>query len=378
MTRVLLVTNDFPPRQGGIQSFVHGMATRLPTEHLVVYSSTSPGAAAFDRDQPFPVVRDRTSMLLPTPRVARRAASIAREHDCDAVLFGAAAPLGLLAEGLKRRTGIRQAVAITHGHEVGWAKLPVARGLLHRIAEHTDIVTYLTDYTRHRLAPVVGKVTDLRQLTFGIDIDEFSPEVDGEGMRRRHGLGDAPVVVCVSRLVPRKGQDSLIDAFGVVRRAVPDARLLLVGGGPYEKHLRARIAARGLDDVVVVTGSVPRDELANYYAAGDVFAMPCRTRRRGLDVEGLGVVYLEASATGLPVIAGDSGGAPEAVRDGETGYVVPGGDTETLSKRLVELLTDDDLAARLGKTGRDWMCTRWTWPHLADRLAQMLTPPSDR
>lgn len=374
MTRVLLVTNDFPPRQGGIQSFVYGMASRLPVSDLVVYSSTSPGAAEFDRQQDFTVVRDHASMLLPLPRVAKRAAEIAQRHRSEAVLFGAAAPLGLLAAGLKQRTSIRRAVAITHGHEIGWAKLPVARGLLRRIAKHTDIVTYLTDYTLDRIKPALGGLTSLQQLTFGIDIDEFSPRVDGTGIRRRHGLGNAPVVVCVSRLVPRKGQDLLIDTFGTVRRAVPDARLLLVGGGPYEKNLRQRIADRGLNDAVVITGPVPGAELPAHYAAGDVFAMPCRTRRGGLDVEGLGVVYLEASATGLPVIAGDSGGAPAAVRDGETGYVVSGRDPQMLASRLIELLQDPDAAAKLGEAGREWMRDRWTWPHLAQRLATMLAP----
>ena len=374
MTRVLLVTNDFPPRQGGIQSFVYGMAARLPVEHLVVYSSTSPGAETFDREQDFPVVRDRTSMLLPVPRVAQRAAAIANEHRCDAVLFGAAAPLGLLATGLKQRTSIRRAVAITHGHEIGWARIPVARTLLRRIARGTDVVTYLTDYTKVRLEPAIGRLTALRQLTFGIDTVEFSPKVDGDAIRRRHGLGDAPVVVCVSRLVPRKGQDLLIDVFGAVRRAVPDARLLLVGGGPYEGRLRKRISASGLADAVVITGSVPGDELPAHYAAGTVFAMPCRTRRGGLDVEGLGVVYLEASATGLPVIAGDSGGAPSAVIDGETGYVVSGRDPDLLAARLVELLSDPVKAGALGEAGRAWMEREWTWPHLADNLADMLKP----
>ncbi|GAA4924741.1 phosphatidylinositol alpha-1,6-mannosyltransferase [Stackebrandtia albiflava] len=375
MTRVLLVTNDFPPRQGGIQSFVHGMAERLPVEHLVVYCSTSEGAAGFDARQPFPVVRERTGMLLPTPGVARRAAEIARRHDCDAVLFGAAAPLGLLAAGLKRRTGIRRAVAITHGHEVGWAMLPGARALLRRIATHNDVVTYLTDYTRRRLAPAIGGLTALEQLTFGIDVERFHPGVDGEPVRSRHGLGDAPVVVCVSRLVPRKGQDTLIDAFPRVRERVPDARLLLVGGGPYESALRRRIAATGQTDAVTITGAVPQEELPAHYAAGDVFAMPCRTRRAGMDVEGLGVVYLEASATGLPVIAGDSGGAPAAVRDGHTGHVVPGGDAATLADRLTALLTDPEAAAGMGRAGREWMCEAWTWPTLAERLRTMLTPP---
>nr|WP_083787393.1 glycosyltransferase family 4 protein [Stackebrandtia nassauensis] len=350
------------------------MATRLPVEHLVVYCSTSPGAAAFDAEQPFPVVRARTSMLLPTPGAARAAARVAVEHDCDAVWFGAAAPLGLLAAGLKRRTAIRRAVALTHGHEVGWAKLPVARTALRRIARGCDVVTYLAEYSRARLAPAIDALTSLEQLTFGVDTGEFSPTVDRAAIRRRFGLGDRPVIGCVSRLVPRKGQDSLVEALPLVRERVPDAALLLVGGGPYEKALRRRIAAAGMGDHVVLTGPVPGSELPACYAAMDVFAMPCRTRRRGLDVEGLGVVYLEAAATGLPVIAGDSGGAPDTVRHGETGFVVDGRDIPALADRLSTVLGDRELAARMGAAGRDWMCRAWTWPTVAERLAKLLSP----
>ncbi|GAB3811613.1 hypothetical protein GCM10027605_51960 [Micromonospora zhanjiangensis] len=248
--------------------------------------------------------------------MARRAAELARAYDCDTVWFGAAAPLGLLARGLRRRAGIGRAVALTHGHEVGWAALPGARTLLRRIARDSDVVTYLGEYTRTRLARAVDGLTDLRRLAPGVDVEAYHPGVDGAPVRARHGLADRPVVVCVSRLVPRKGQDALIRALPAIRRRVPDAALLIVGGGPYRPALEKLARRVGVDRDVVFTGSVPAAELPMHYAAGDVYAMPCRTRNRGLDVEGLGIVYLEASATGLPVVAGDSGGAPDAVREG--------------------------------------------------------------
>ncbi|MGH8878777.1 MAG: glycosyltransferase family 4 protein, partial [Stackebrandtia sp.] len=210
------------------------------------------------------------------------------------------------------------------------------------------------------------------QLTFGVDTRRFSPAVDGSGIRRRYGLSDRPVIVCVSRLVPRKGQDSLIAALPQVRRRVPDAALLLVGSGGHETALRRRIAASGMDSHVVITGAVPSQDLPACYAAADVFAMPCRTRRHGLDVEGLGVVYLEAAATGLPVVAGDSGGAPDTVRHNETGYVVNGENGVELADRLSSLLADRDLAARMGAAGRAWMCRDWTWQRVADRLTAFL------
>jgi phosphatidylinositol alpha-1,6-mannosyltransferase len=372
MTRTLLVTNDFPPRRGGIQSFVHALAVRQPAGSVVVYASKWRGWAAFDAAQPFPVIREDTSVLLPTPAVARRAAAVAREHGCDTVWFGAAAPLGLLAGGLRGRAGIARAVALTHGHEVGWAALPGARSALRRIGRDVDVVTYLGDYQRVRLERVLRGRTELRRLAPGVDTEAFHPGVDGTVVRKAHGLSDRPVIVCVSRLVPRKGQDALIRALPGVRRRVPDAALLLVGGGPYKQKLVALARSTGVAEHVVFAGSAPHDELPAHYAAGDVYAMPCRTRRAGLDVEGLGIVYLEASATGLPVVAGDSGGAPDAVREGETGYVVGGRDLDALTDRLALLLTDRTLAARLGSTGRRWTVDEWGWDHQAARLRDLL------
>ncbi|MFG2055749.1 glycosyltransferase family 4 protein [Micromonospora sp. NPDC048930] len=372
MSRTLLITNDFPPRPGGIQSFVHHLAVRQPAGSVVVYASSWRGAAKFDADQPFEVIRERTKVLLPTPLVARRAARLARAYDCDTVWFGAAAPLGLLAAGLRRRAGIRRAVALTHGHEVGWAALPGARSALRRIGRGVDVTTYLGEYTRVRLARVLDGVTELRRLAPGVDVDTYHPSVDGERVRLRLGLADRPVVVCVSRLVPRKGQDMLIRAMPEIRRRVPDAALLIVGGGPYRATLEKLARQTGVERDVVFTGSVPSAELPAHYAAGDVYAMPCRTRNRGLDVEGLGIVYLEASATGLPVVAGDSGGAPDAVREGETGYVVRGRDVAQLADRVATLLADRDLARQLGAAGRAWVEKEWRWETQADRMAALL------
>ncbi|BCL13036.1 glycosyltransferase family 4 protein [Micromonospora sagamiensis] len=372
MSRTLLITNDFPPRPGGIQSFVHNLALHQPAGSVVVYASTWPDAEKFDADQPFEVVRERTRVLLPTPLVARRAAALARRYDCDTVWFGAAAPLGLLAPGLRRRAGIGRVVALTHGHEVGWAALPVARTALRRIGRGADVVTYLGDYTRVRLERVLHGLTDLRRLAPGVDVEAYHPDVDGEAVRARLGLTDRPVVVCVSRLVARKGQDTLIRALPRIRRRVPDAALLVVGGGPYRGTLEKLARQTGVERDVVFTGTVPAAELPAHYAAGDVYAMPCRTRNRGLDVEGLGIVYLEASATGLPVVAGDSGGAPDAVREGETGYVVPGRDVAQLADRVATLLADRDLARQLGAAGRAWVEREWRWETQAERLAALL------
>ena len=371
MSRTLIVTNDFPPRAGGIQAFVHQLAARQPANSLIVYAPAWKGAAEFDAEQPFPVVRHPTSLMLPVPAVASRAADLARAERCDTVWFGAAAPLGLLAPGL-RDAGVERFVAQTHGHEAGWAQLPGARTVLRRIATGVDVITYLGEYTRRRLARVVGDRASLVRLPPGVDAEAFRPDVDGTGLRATLGLANRPVVVSVSRLVPRKGQDVLIRALPLIRRRVPDAALLIVSGGPDAPRLHRLAVTTGVADDVVFTGSVPWPELPRYFAAGDVFAMPCRTRRGGLDVEGLGIVYLEASATGLPVVAGDSGGAPDAVREGETGYVVNGRDVVEVADRISTLLTDRELAARMGAAGRAWVEAEWRWDDLAASMTKLL------
>ncbi|MFF4208266.1 glycosyltransferase family 4 protein [Streptomyces sp. NPDC001796] len=380
MDKTLIVTNDFPPRPGGIQAFLHNMALRLDPDRLVVYASTwkrgregAEATAAFDAEQPFTVVRDRTTMLLPTPAATRRAVGLLREHGCTSVWFGAAAPLGLMAPAL-RRAGARRLVATTHGHEAGWAQLPAARTLLRRIGESTDTITYLGEYTRSRIATALTPQAAGRmvQLPPGVDEKTFHPGSGGDEVRARLGLTDRPVVVCVSRLVPRKGQDTLIRALPHILAKEPETVLLIVGGGPYERDLRRLAQDTGVADAVLFTGAVPWSQLPAHYGAGDVFAMPCRTRRGGLDVEGLGIVYLEASATGLPVVAGDSGGAPDAVLDGETGWVVRGGSEEETADRITTLLGDPELRRRMGERGRRWVEERWRWDLLAERLRELL------
>jgi len=376
--KTLVVTNDYPPRQGGIQSFVHALACARPPDSVVVYAPAWEGAAAFDARQPFPVIRHRNSLMLPVPGVLHRAQEIVKAHGCDTVLFGAAAPLGLLAPGL-RRAGIKRCVAVTHGHEAGWAMLPGARQLLRRIGDEVDVVTYLGDYFRTRLTRALSPAAAARMIRLapGVDVTEFRPGSGGATVRERLGLAGRPLVVCVSRLVPRKGQDMLIRAWPQVRAAIGGAALLLVGGGTYRAALENLAERLRVKSSVTFAGSVPWRDLPAYYDAGDVFAMPCRTRRRGLDVEGLGIVYLEASASGLPVVAGDSGGAPDAVLRGQTGYVVDGRSAAAVAGPLIQLLSDPERAAAMGRKGRVWVEAEWRWDLVAERLAAVLSgaPP---
>jgi phosphatidylinositol alpha-1,6-mannosyltransferase len=371
--RTLIVTNDFPPRTGGIESMVLALAQRLPADQVVVHTARQPGDAAFDATLPFVVVRDRSRLMIPTPSIARRSAEIARAHGCDRVWFGAAAPLGLMAPTL-RAAGVQRTVATTHGHEIWWSSVPGARRLLHQIGERNDVLTYLGEYCRSRIArPLSPAARDrMRQLTPGVDDAAFRPGAGGAGVRARYGLGDRPVVVCVSRMVARKGQDVLVRALPLIRRQVPDAALLLVGDGPHRTKVEKLVAEHGLSGDVVLAGRVPWQDTPAYYDAGDVFAMPTRTRLFGLEPEALGICYLEAAATGKPVVVGDSGGAPDAVLDGENGFVVPGRSVEAVADRCAQLLLDRDLAARFGARGRAWVAEQWRWDDLAQRLADLL------
>lgn len=372
MRRTLLVTNDFPPRIGGIQSYVHELARRLDPDSLVVLASDYPGAVEFDADQAFAVHRHAAKTLLPTRAVTAHAAELIDRNQITAVWFGAAAPLALMTPRLRQR-GIRQAVASTHGHEIGWSMLPGPRQMLRRIGNTTDAVTFVSRYARRRIAAALGPRAALEAVSPGVDADLFRPDPAARAeIRRRYGLGSAPVVVCVSRLVARKGQDLLISAWPDVIHRHPQARLLIVGDGPYAARLRHMAAASPARAAITFTGSVPHTDLPSYYQAGDVFAMPCRTRGGGLDVEGLGIVFLEASACGLPVIAGDSGGAPETVQAEQTGLVVDGRDQAALLAAIDRLLADPGLAQRWGAAGRAWVRSQWTWQASADRLAALL------
>ncbi|TDW75726.1 glycosyltransferase family 4 protein [Kribbella pratensis] len=369
--KVLVVTNDFPPRQGGIETFVRSLCDELPD--VVVYTSREPGDTAYDATLPFPVIRDRTAMLLPTARTTQRAVGLMREYAADRVLFGAAAPLGLMGPAL-RQAGARRIVAMTHGHETWWAGLPGARQALRRIGDAADTLTTVSSWCEEQIVPALSPAAArrVRRLRPGVDTHRFAPGCGGEQVRKGLGLEGVPVVVCVSRLVRRKGQDTLIRAWPRVRRSVPGATLLLVGGGPDREYLEELASAAGIAEAVVFTGAVPWADIPPYIDAADVFAMPCRTRRFGLEPEALGIVTLEASATGKPVIVGDSGGAADTVKHGETGYLVDPHNPVAVGVRIVELLTNAQHRDALGAAGRRWVAEKWGWERSGAVLRELL------
>jgi phosphatidyl-myo-inositol dimannoside synthase len=380
MSRVLLVTNDFPPRRGGIQSYLENLVGGLVNgdqHELVVYAPKWKGDGDYDSqakqaDAPFEIIRHPTSLMIPEPSVAKRMRKLISSHDVDTVWFGAAAPLALLSP-LARDAGATRIIASTHGHEVGWSMLPLARTALRRIGNDVDVVTFISNYTRGRFAAAFGPGAALERLAPGVDTGRFQPDsVARAELRARYGLGDRPVVGCVSRLVPRKGQDMLIRALPAIRQRVSGATLVIVGGGPYREDLDRLAKSFGVAEHVVFTGAVPGDDLPAHHAMADVFAMPCRTRGSGLDVEGFGIVYLEASAMGIPVVAGNSGGAPESVVDGETGLVVDGWDVGAIAAAIADLLADPDRATTMGKAGREWVVDNCQWRTRAERLSELL------
>ncbi len=374
--RVLLITNDFPPRQGGIESYLRDFCGTLDPGSLTVLASTRVSAAetrAHDAALPYRVHRLRDRVLLPLPHVARAAARIIADEGIDVVWFGAAAPMGLVA-GACRRAGAKRIISTTHGHEVGWSMLPLSRRALRIIGDGSDVVTYISRYTRNRFAAAFGPRTAFERLPSGVDVERFRPDPEaGARIRARHGIAaDQPLIVCISRLVSRKGQDSLIASLPAVLEGLPDARLMIVGSGPYEGRLRALAYAAGVAGHVIFTGAVPYGELPDHYNAATVFAMPARTRGGGLDVEGLGIVYLEAQACGVPVIAGDSGGAPETVVDGVTGVVVDGRDRDALAAAVTGICADAERARRMGEEGRRHVVKHWTWEVMGVRLRRIL------
>jgi phosphatidylinositol alpha-1,6-mannosyltransferase len=360
---VLVVTNDFPPRQGGIESFVIALCERMSPEEVVVYTASMPGDRAFDTALAFPVVRDPRRTLLPTPAVGRRVTDVLRREGCDRVLFGAGAPLGLLAARL-RRSGARRIVALTHGHEVWWARAPGARRLLRRIGTEVDVLTYVSEWCRAQIAPAltVSAADRMTRLSPGDDPDRFFPGCGGVRVRARLGLGaEVPVVVCTARLGRRKGQDTLIRVWPRVRGAHPGAVLLLVGDGPSRRRLER--LARPVAGSVLLTGGVPWAEVPAYTDAGDVFAMPCRKRRAWLEAEAWCFAVLEAQACGLPVVVGRSGGAPETVVDPVRSRVA---DTEDeVASALVELL-----ATRRPRVAEDARVV-WSWDRCSEQLSRL-------
>jgi len=372
---VLLVTNDLGPRAGGIESFILGLIGELDGSQIVIYTSSQAGDDLFDRDlhERFGVIvyRDRAKILLPTPRVNRAIASIMNKYSATTVWYGAAAPLGWMS-GYLKKAGARRQVSLTHGHEVWWSKVWPFSWAMRRITRHLDVITYLGDFTLAAMRPALDPGVTTVRIAPGIAVDHFTPGPKSQDLIDSLGLNGRKIIVSVGRLVHRKGQDKLIEAMPSIVNSEPDATLLLIGEGPYKEHLTKLVHTLKLEHYVKFIGRLQYNELPLYLRLGDIFAMPSRSRFFGLEVEGLGIVYLEASATGIPVLGGASGGAPDAVLPGETGLVVDGRDVAAIAAQAITLLGDEQLRKAMGARGRSWALEQWSWKIWGERFKSVL------
>lgn len=365
--RHLLVTNDFPPKVGGIQSYLWELWRRLPADEVTVLTTPHEGADRWDREQPFRIERTRDPVLLPHPGLIRRVRALADEVDADLVLIDPALPLGLIGPALVRPYGL-----VLHGAEVTVpGRLPGLRSLLGRVLRGAQVVVAAGGYPLAEAERAARRPLPSVLVPPGVDTGRFQPIGPGERatVREHHGLAvDRPLVLSVSRLVPRKGMDVLIEAVGRARASTsPDLQLAIAGGGRDLPRLE-RLAAR-LRVPVRFLGRVSDEDLPGLYGCADVFAMVCRNRWLGLEQEGFGIVFLEAAAAGVPQVAGRSGGAHEAVVHGETGLVVRFPQTvEPVAAALQVLLNDADLRAAYVTAGRTRAVEEYSYDRLAERL----------
>lgn len=371
--RTLCITNDFGPRAGGIETFVIGLIERMPRDSVIVYTSHQGDTSEYDQrwreDFGVEVIRDKKRILLPTFRVGRQARAILREHDISRVFFGAAAPLALLSHGL-RKAGATSIVALTHGHEVWWAKLWPFSWMIRRIGAGVDVLTYLGSFTQQAISRSLNKksIGNMVRIAPGIDTSHFQPATDSDQLKRELDLEGKRVIVSVGRLVHRKGQDTLVEAMPKIIEKYPDAHLLFVGVGPHLEYIHKRAIQLGVLENITFVGRVQYQELPRFISVGEIFAMPSRSRLAGLEVEGLGIVYLEASACALPVVGGLSGGAPDALLEGETGFAVNGRNPAAVSGAIIDLLDNPELGRKMGERGRQWIIDEWEWRHWSARF----------
>ncbi len=366
--RTLVVTNDLPPRRGGIQTFLHEIFRRQDPDSIAVLGPAESDSATFDNSAGYEIHRHQ-GPIIPTPWMARKIAEVAAVTGAEQVMLGSGMPNSHLIPFLRRR-GLPTALVITHGNEAGWAQLPAGRALVHPLNGARN-VTYLGAFTHRILSKYVRPASKLHRLPPGVDTDRFHPGSGGDILRSRWGVNDAFVIGTLTRLVPRKGVDILIRALPYVHRAVPDAVLLVAGDGPRKNELEQLARESGVADCVIFAGALADEELPAAYDAMDVFALPTHTRKFGVDVEGLGIVFLEAAASGVPVLVGDSGGSVDAVQEGITGHLI-GTNAEAIAAEIVDIARDDDKREAMGAAGRQWMLDEWQWSDRATSVAELL------
>ena len=370
LVKHLLVTNDFPPKIGGIQSLLWEWWRRLPPESFAVLTSPYEGAEAFDAAQPFHVERTREPVLLPHPWMVRRIDAMARAVNADLVVLDPALPLGLVGPSLQLPYDV-----VLHGAEVTVpGRLPLSKQTLSYVLRRARHVVAAGGYPAREAEHAAGRVLPITVVPPGVDTERFRPLTAAERSAARLQFelaDDAEVVVSISRLVPRKGFDTAIRAVAQLRHSRPKLVLAIAGSGRDDSRLRALASSLGAP--VVFLGRVSNDDLPRLYGCADAYAMLCRNRWGGLEQEGFGIVFLEAAACGVPQIAGDSGGAAEAVDDGGTGIVVrQPDDPRAVAAAIAQLLDDPVRAQAMGVAGRERAVREFSYDVLAHRLGVSL------
>jgi phosphatidylinositol alpha-1,6-mannosyltransferase len=365
----LLVTNDFPPKVGGIQSYLWELWRRLPPDSFTVLTTPHSDAAVWDATQPYRIVRADEKVLLPTRGLRARIDALAAEVGAELVVLDPALPLGALGPSLATPYDV-----VLHGAEITVpGRLPVSRQAMRRVLTGARQVIAAGGYPLAEAERAAGRTLPSVVVPPGVDVERFRPLTDAErhDARRRLGLPDeATVVLGLSRLVPRKGFDVLIEAAARLAPTRPSLLVALAGAGRDRPRLE-RLATR-LGAPVRFLGRVDDADLPALYGCSDVFAMLCRNRWGGLEQEGFGIVFVEAAAAGIPQVAGRSGGAHEAVDHGRTGFVVDPLDREAVARALGHLVDDPDLRAAFGRTARERVVAELAYEVLVERLAASL------
>lgn len=369
-----MVTGHFAPAHGGVARFTGDLLACLPADCVAVLAPDASGALEVDAAS-LHTVRRYAGHASTNPLMLRTLARAIEEHQPEALWVTSGIPLGAVAV-LAKRVGVRRVVVTTHGLEAGWSRIPVLPRVVRAVSAYADVVTVLGETTGELIRPLLAAGVDVQTLHGGVDVERFRPQAETASVIARHDLKDRPVVISVARLVARKGHDALVRSWPAVCDRHPDAVALIVGEGPERRRLERLAHRLGVERNMIFTGAVDDDDLPSYYAAAHVYALPCRTKLAGMWLEGLGLTTLEASASGLPVVVGRSGGAADALIDGVTGYAFdtdrPDGGAGELADRLIRLLDRPGEMIQMGQAGREWVEQEWRSEQMAARLAAIL------
>ena len=357
MLRLLAITNDFPPTVGGIENYEYSLISRWDPDKVCVLTRWVPGCEEFDSKLAFPVVRVPVGTLLPTADLLKKAVGLIRSEKYEAVHFPSSLPLGLMGTKLLKATGVPYCLSVHGGEFMLPRSIPIVRRLLARVIADAALILPESSFAEQLVDGFIEVGPPIERVTCGVDADRFRKD-----RSKREPLGfEGPTILSVSRLVARKGPATLIASMPAVLMHYPDARAVIVGGGPDRKRLEKLSRDLGIERSVHFAGPLPWDEVVDYYAAADVFALPTRERFGGIETEGLPLVYVEAAASSLPLIGGMAGGVSDAVRDGETGFLVDGTNPAQTADAVIELLGDEALRTRMGKAARSMAETEFSW-----------------